>query len=362
MIDRLKKFECCGCEACFNVCPVEAIQMKQDQEGFYYPEIRHNICISCNKCEKVCPAINSGRKKGNIFNAYACFYQNEAVRKQSTSGGMFSAIAEKFLEKKAAIVYGVKFDQRFCVKYGKTCKQEELFLFRGSKYVQCRAEKIFTEIKDQLEAGKNVLFSGMPCQVEALICFLGKDYGNLYTIDMICFGIASPLVWNLYLNEFHKRGEIEQIIFKDKRYGWKKWSVKFKENGIEKYFQKNENLYMNSYIQRINIRPSCYQCKYKGIERKSDFTIADCWGIGEQNIRLNDDNGLSAILIHTEKGKKFFELIKRNIEYEEYEPDELMQGNWATYHSPEEGYKRKEFFEKIKVGDIKEAFMMFEFR
>jgi coenzyme F420-reducing hydrogenase beta subunit len=359
MIDKLEHEKCCGCEACRSVCKANAIAMVQDDEGFFYPNIDKNKCISCNKCEKACPVLNKKSENQKFVKAFACFNRDEAIREQSTSGGIFSALAEYIINEKNGIVYGVEFDEAFNVKYGKTSDVEGLKAFRGSKYVQSQVNDVYEDIRIHLEAGEYVLFSGLPCQIEALNRVLDKEYDNLYLVDMICFGVGSPLIWDNYLNEFHDRENISEIVFKEKKYGWKEWRVNIVESEEKQYFDKKKNLYVNSYLQRINIRPSCYRCEFKGLYRKSDFTIADCWGVGEDNKDLNDDKGLSALLIHSKKAMSVFESIKDKLKYEEYVAEELMSGNKATYYPVEENPNRSDFFDKWKKSGFKLAFIQY---
>ena len=356
MNEFLDKEECCGCEACYNVCPASAIKMEQDREGFFYPKINQEKCISCKKCEVVCPVINRKLHQDEQQRAYACYNKDESIRAQSTSGGIFSVIAEYFIKNKQGIVYGAAFDKDFNVVCERTDTEDGLEAFRGSKYVQSRLEYTYREIEQLLLEKKYVLFSGMPCQIEALKSFLGREYQNLFTMDMVCFGIGSPLLWQHYLCEFHDKEKIEKFVFKDKKEGWKHWKIKVVEAGKETYYERKDNLYMNSYLKKVNIRPSCFNCKFKGLDRKSDVTIADCWGIGEENQKLNDDRGLSALLVHTNKAQKLFEAIKDKVRYEEYEPSELMEGNWATTCTVEKNNLRKRFFDELITGEFKIVF------
>lgn len=356
MIDTLKKEFCSGCEACYNICPVNAICMEQDREGFYYPEIRTEKCIACGKCEEVCPHLKVQNQKNEVLYAAACYAKDQDIRDKSTSGGIFSLIADFIIRSRNGIVYGVAFDEEFQTIYSKAEKIEDLSALRGSKYVQCRTGQIYREVKEQLESGKTVFFTGLPCHGEALISYLGKVYPELYVLDMVCFGIASPRLWQKYLTEFHDKKQISEVVFKDKTDGWKQWRVKITEDGRETLYERKENLYMNSYLQKINIRKSCFHCPFKGLQRISDFTIADCWGEGEKNQRLNDNRGLSALLIHTSKGKDLFEKIKNKTEYEEYDADILMKGNWAAYHAVEEPNRREQFFAELESNPFQETF------
>lgn len=359
MVDLIKKELCNGCEACYNKCPENAIYMALDEEGFFSPQLYDNKCINCKKCVQVCPVKKNEKHKNEILYAVACYSKDVAIRSKSTSGGVFSVISDFIIENMNGIVYGVAFDNEFNTIYVNVEKKEDLGMLRGSKYVQCRVGKIYCEVKAQLDKGRCVLFSGLPCHIEALISFLDKDYSNLYLLDMACFGIASPYIWQEYLGNFHDKEKIKEIFFKDKTDGWKHWRVKFIEDGKEKLYQRKENLYMNSYLQKVNIRKSCFSCSFKGLQRRSDFTVADCWGEGEKNQRMNDDRGLSALLIHSKKGKEIFDRIKDKIEYEEYNADVLMRGNWAVYHAVQETVKRELFFRDLKDSSFKETFIKY---
>lgn len=356
MIKIIDKKECCGCGACNNICPVDAIKMKLDQEGFPYPQIDAEKCIHCDRCTQVCPILHKTEKQAETLRAFACYATDDELRKRSTSGGLFATIGKYFIEELKGTVYGVKFDKEHNAVYCSTNKQEGIICMQGSKYVQADTGKTYYDIKSKLEEQQYVLFSGLPCQVEALKCFLKKEYETLYTIDIVCFGIASPGIWRNYLENFHNLKKITYVTFKDKIDGWKNWKVKFIEDGKEKYYDRKTNLYMNSYLQRINVRPSCFQCKFKGLHRNSDFSIGDCWGIGEKNKNLNDDKGLSALLIHTHKGQELFEKIKMKLKYEEYVPEELMERNWAVNNSPAMNEKRGDFFDKLDRNNFKSIF------
>lgn len=353
MIDRLEKSKCCGCGACVSACPTDAVVMKEDREGYLYPRVDAEVCVQCQICEKVCPAVKRRSKRDSLLKAYACYYQEEGIRARSTSGGIFSAIAEYLLEEKKGKVYGVCFNDNFMTEYSSADNKNELGKFRGSKYSQCSGNNVYQDVKKELARSRTVLFSGLPCQIEGLRSYLGRDYESLYLLDMVCFGIGSPGLWRSYRTEFHPHAE--EICFKDKSEGWKNWKVFIRENGEDHYYSRYDNLYMKSYLERINLRPSCYECQFKGLQRNSDFTIADCWGMGEKSI-LNDNKGLSALLLHTDKAADLFEQIKNKLLFEEYDPELLMAGNWAVYRNAEKSIEREKFFEQIYQGDFKENY------
>lgn len=350
MIDKVAKEECCGCEACASICPTKAIQMKEFADGFLYPQILNEACVHCETCETVCPAMQVPiKKKGKEeTRAYACYNKNYEVRQESTSGGIFTLLAEYVIEQKHGVVFGARFDKSYSVEHAKAETMEEIKAFRGSKYVQSQIGDCYKLVEISLKAKKIVLFTGLPCQIEGLKNYLGGEKEHLYCMDMVCFGIGSPGIWNRYLTEFHDKTKISQVVFKDKIKGWKDWKVKVVEDNHAIYFGNRENLYMNSYLKRINVRNSCFSCKYRGIERNSDITLADCWGVGEKNQTLNDDKGLTAMLVHSEKGKELFDGVKENMVYQQYEPSVLMEGNRATCSSPEKSAHRESFMEDIK--------------
>lgn len=356
MVDKLEKEDCCGCGVCKNICPSCAITMEEDREGFWYPKIDPNKCVGCNICLETCPSVNKREKKGEKTQAYACYAIDNAIRRKSTSGGVVAIIARYFIEELKGVVYGVVFDGNYNVVYKGIENIELLEQFQGSKYVQANTGDVYKDVKSKLDQNCMVLFTGMPCQIAALRNYLRRDYDNLFLIDIVCFGIGSPGIWNQYLNTFHIVSEINEIVFKDKIEGWKNWKFKIVERGEEKYYGRRENLYMNSYLQRINIRPSCFSCRFKGKYRNSDFSVGDCWGLGESDKEMNDNKGLSALLIHTRKGRDLFKKINYKFKYKEYNPELLMKGNWALEHSAEMSNIRSDFFEEYQRKDFKELF------
>lgn len=284
----------------------------------------------------------------NLPIAYACYNKNQSVRMKSTSGGIFSLIATEIL-RRGGVVYGAGFDDNFNVAHKRIISFDKLDELRGSKYPQSNIGDSFVLVKKDLLENKLVLFVGTPCHVKALKLFLQKEYANLWCIDFVCHGVASPGLWNDYLDDFEKRDEIEYIFFKSKIDSWKKWKFEIKyKNNKTKYVRGYMNPYMRSFLDCSNIRPSCYNCRFKGLKRDSDFTISDCWGIGELDVEMNDDKGLSALLIHNQRAKELFDVIKHDAVCKKYNAYELMKGNYTTFHSIIKSKKRKIFFETYK--------------
>lgn len=242
MINIEDKKECCGCSACVQRCPKQCIVMKEDEEGFLYPVVDKEVCIDCGLCEQVCPVLRQ-REEREPLEVYAAFNKNEEVRMQSSSGGIFTALAEPII-KEGGVVFGARFNEDWEVVHDYVETVEGLSAFRGSKYVQSRIGCTFSQAEQFLKQGRKVLFSGTPCQIAGLKLFLRKEYENLLSVDFICHGVPSPGVWRQYLNEFivyqgnkkkisffpskpiilNSIRDISRIEFRNKRLGWKKYS------------------------------------------------------------------------------------------------------------------------------------------
>lgn len=354
VIKVLSKSRCSGCEACYNICPANAIEMCPDEEGFYYPIVNYEQCIKCGKCKKVCPVLHREVEDKKI-KSYAAYNLNENIRRESTSGGIFTILAEYVLQDLQGVVVGVVFEEKFdAVKFIITENKKTITRMRGSKYIQARINYIYRDIKGILEKGKSVLFVGLPCQVEGLLNFLDKKYDNLICVDMVCYGVPSPGLWKKYIKETFGNDKISNIIFKDKKIGWKQWCFRVDLKEESKIENGRSNIYMSSFLNNINVRPSCFSCPFKGENRNSDFTIADCWGDGEKNEALNDNKGLSAIIVQSQKADIIWKRILHRLFFQEYDTNILMRGNWATYKAPEPNENREEFFLNMKKYSLEE--------
>lgn len=320
MIEIMDKTDCCGCTACVSACPKGCISMKADEEGFLYPHVDTDRCVHCEMCVKVCPVADRPKKKypyhktkeemtqdalqdETVPDAYVCCYNDDEVRKQSTSGGVFTALA-RYVTKRQGIVYGVGFDSQFRVKH---FASEDLAPFRGSKYVQSDQRGIFKEIKQHLEAQKLVLYTGTPCQVAGLKAYLRKDYDNLITVDLFCHGTGSPLYWQKYLDymteQYHSG--VKRACFREKTYGYNSTCMAlYFENGKSSHKDHDSDLYLSPFSKCYIFRPSCYACAFKTVTHEADFSIGDYWdstGLGEE---LEQAEGCTLMLCHSEKGKE----------------------------------------------------------
>lgn len=324
-----KKSDCSGCEACLNICPQNAINMSSDDEGFWYPVIDSDTCIGCNKCNRICPIKNFEEIHSSSVqykDAYA-YRSNNCNRNISSSGGVFGDIANAFLEEGGRVV-GAAFNEDYKLKHIIAKNTEELVPLLGSKYLQSKIDYVYTEIKIELENGKRVLFVGMTCQVEGLKAFLGKDYENLYCIDLICMGIPSPMVWDIYSKSFFDIQQIKKINFKDKSNGWHNFSVLFEEKNGKRIVQNGrDNQYMECMFKGYSIRPSCFHCKFKNENKISEITIADCWGCENYIDGLDDNKGLSMVIAHNDKGKELINILKDAGEIQKFDYKNVLKYN-----------------------------------
>lgn len=365
MVDIERKEECCGCQACVESCPKKCISLEVDNEGFWYPLVNGDDCINCHLCEKVCPIINRQEERRPI-DVYAAKNPNDEIREESSSGGVFTLLAENII-KQGGVVFGAKWNSNWEVEHGYCDTIGGLKDFRGSKYVQSNIVGCYARAEEFLKEGRKVLFSGTPCQIAGLKGFLGKEYENLLLVDCICHGVPSPGVFRQYLDELRElagiyRGKtvykdsfidkhlkITNINFRDKRCGWndynctvsfglmtgngnysnrlKKEHYSLSGNFFSKwalfdkdYFSSDENIvqysvpyFQDAFLRGFNTdlytRPSCSACQFRGLRGGSDITLGDFWGISEAKPEFDDNKGVSAVLINTLKGKVVFNAL-----------------------------------------------------
>lgn len=348
MIEIKDKTMCMGCHACYSKCPVQAIKMVEDEKGFKYPIVNKEKCINCSLCERVCPILNKNKTTNNP-EAYVVKNKNEKIREQSSSGGMFTLLAEKVLQN-GGVVFGATFDEDWDVEHKYVENVEELQMFRGSKYVQSTIGSTYAKAKEFLLEGREVMFTGTPCQIEGLKSFLGRDFENLVTQDIICHGVPSPKVHKKYL-EFVKLNynskKIEQIYHRSKNSGWKDSGIKIKLDNMEYIKSHKEDPYMQAFLRNTILRDSCYDCQFKNKNRISDITLADFWGIENIEPEMDDDKGTSLVIINSEKGMKIFEQLKDKIIWKKVNFEEAIQYNPSMTSSPRKDPNRKKFFDNL---------------
>lgn len=319
------KNECCGCTACFNICPVNAIKFEEDNEGFLYPIIIEDLCIECGQCEKVCPF---KKYKRNNFQTkvFAVKHKDENVLYNSSSGGAFTAISDYILNNNG-IVYGASFDETLKVIHTRAINAEQRDKMRGSKYVQSYLGDCFKLVEKDLKEGRLVLFSGTPCMCAGLRNYLDKEYPSLILCDIICHGVSSPKLFHDFVEGIFKNSSIKQFSFRSKRNGWRGYNVYIKKDNKESLNSLKSRTYALLYSKAVIIRPSCYNCKFTNFERPSDITIGDFWGIEKCKPHMDDNKGVSLVLTNSEKGQNIFENIKGDIYFEESNKEECLQHN-----------------------------------
>ena len=354
MIEINDKCMCCGCSACKNICPKNAIEMCEDEYGFKYPMINKDLCINCGLCEKICPIKNNTNKKEKNIYAYACYNKNINDRLNSSSGGIFILLA-KYIIKQNGVVFGATFDKEFNVIHSYVENEDELFKLMGSKYVQSDIGDSYKKAELFLKENRCVLFTGTPCQIEGLKKYLKKDYEKLITQDIICHGVPSPIVWREYL-KFQKKknynNKIKNIFFRNKDRGWTSYRIKiiFENKVYSNDLEKD--LYMQSFLKNLCLRDSCYNCKFKKMYRESDITLGDYWGINKFHKNMNDNKGTSLVIVNSEKGKKIFDAISSYIIFSKTDLTNALKYNSSMIESIKKPNNRDEFINEINYSNF----------
>lgn len=348
--------KCTGCGTCAAVCPNNCIEMMPDQEGFFQPVIDSDKCVNCKLCERVCPIL----KKPLIHEppiAFAAKNLDRNVRLESSSGGVFTALAEAVL-KEGGIVCAAKYAENFSVIHDFARTTYELAQFRGAKYAQSIAGHCFPEIKRLLRNGLTVLFVGTPCQVAGLSSYLGKFYPNLILIDMICHGVPSPKVWQKYLLERqHTDGcaAIQKINLRSKKSGWSRYGYSVEMNYVNGScysVPQGQDWFMRGFVENLYLRRSCETCSFKGIQRCSDLTLGDFWGIWDLAPEFDDNQGTSSIWVHSKIGNALWQKVSHQFEVLQCPVEDSVRMNPSALNSSETHKKRDEFFSRLNNSEV----------
>lgn len=343
MIKITKKEQCCGCHSCVSICPRKCITLEPDTEGFLYPKVNKKECINCGLCLIKCP-LNQHNAKSiqNDVVAFSAKSDSVVIRKGSSSGGIFYHLAKKVIGL-GGLVIGASFNNDFSVSHKCIEKIDDLHQLMGSKYVQSEIGRTFLKAKELLDGGRVVYFSGTPCQIFGLRLFLGKDYSNLLTQDIICHGVPSNAIWLNYFNSVASEA-VNSVSFRDKKTGWRNYSVTIGNYSSEHY----DDPYFNAFLKGYILRPSCYSCKFKSLQRQSDFTLGDFWGSGSKWDVNTDDLGTSLVLINTKKGLEFFTTIGDEISFERVDFYDSIKGNPSYSRSTKRPRGRDSFVRRIR--------------
>lgn len=355
MITISEKSECCGCGACENICPKNAITMKADSEGFLYPEVERSRCIDCGQCEAVCPVKNHDSSPETKNKVYGAQNTDERIRRQSSSGGIFYLLAKKHMEN-GGVVAGAAFDESFILHHQFASDINEVDKLLGSKYVQSKTGDIYKKVRNYLDSGIPVLFSGTSCQVEALKSFLRKPYHNLTTVDIICHGVPSPLLWEKYkkwISAKFDNQEIQGVSFRDKSSGWKKYSVTVNFKNKSQYSVRlGDDAFMKAFLNDFCLRPSCYSCSFKGVDRISDITLGDFWGVAKVVPELDDNKGTSLVITHSDRGEAVFRQIQDHLINVPADSASALKSNPAALYSCKLPPCRTAFMQELQANDF----------
>lgn len=369
---------CYGCENCVNACPVDAITMKENREGFLVPQVDLEKCIQCGACDRSCIYLQENsagtEKTGNVSEkssranrsgdgqtlpgeeCYALYgSSDERALEQSASGGVFPALAKYFI-KNGGYVCGCIWNDKVEAVHVVSNDSREMEKMLHSKYTQSRMGNVYKETKKLLDAGKKVLFSGTPCQIAAVLRFTGNPQ-NLYTCDVICKGVPSPGVWNKYKEYLQRESgsALKSVILRGKhRYGWNGPVTKYEfENGSRRedlFFQLNH--YIVGFLDGLYMRNSCYECQYKDRNHKADIVLGDFWGINRSDFKKSRNKGVSAVIVRTNKGKELFEQIRNQFVVNQVTYEEMVEKNPSMTGSTPHNPKREKFFAEFETTPI----------
>ncbi len=345
---NLSYAQCCGCSACYNICKFDAIDMIEDEKGFLIPKINKEKCVDCGACANVCPVL---KNKLNIDEnnekyplAYAMYNKNEDERLKSSSGGIFTLLAKNIINNKG-IVYGASFNNENLVEHIRIDKLEDVSKLQGSKYMQSIIGKTYQLAEKDLKEGRTVLFTGTPCQTEALKSYLNCEYDNLYIQDIICHGVPSALVWKEYIKKYNDKKL--NINFRNKEFGWKKYCVSIKGENVDYTKCYVEDTYMKAFLKNIVLRDCCYNCQFKKYRRISDITLADFWGIDKICPEMFDDRGTSLIIVNSSKGERILNCIIEQTKFKKVNLEDAIKMNRCMVESVAMNEKREEFFKEL---------------
>lgn len=376
MIEIKNNKDCCGCSACAQICPKECIVMESDKEGFLYPKVDVIKCINCHKCETVCPVINRLSPREPLLTV-AAKNNNKKVVNISSSGGIFDLLAREVLDKNG-VVFGAKLNEKMQVVHDYVENYEELSPLRGSKYVQSDINGTYLKVKAFLKQKRLVLFSGTPCQISGLKHFLGKDYEGLYLVEIICHGSPSPGIWTNYISQqSQKLSNVAQSVAKGKNmfltlplddapvftgvnfrekngYSWENYgfvirgksALKSDQNMVLLSDKCFNNTYMKGFLSDLYLRPSCYQCPTRCLSSGSDITLGDYWKIKDLYPEFYDSNGVSLVLINSNKGKRLFKQVSKNLDYIVSSYKDAVRINPVLVCNARLSRKRKKFYKQ----------------
>lgn len=355
MMKLPKREQCTGCGGCAAVCPKDCIRMVADREGFLYPVVEESRCVDCKLCEKVCTAWEQPAVSG-VVDCLAARNKDAQIRKDSSSGGVFTALAQRVLQAGGAVC-GAVYNEKFGVEHRLAFTMEELASMRGAKYTQSHAGHCFRQLKQLLAQDRPVLFVGTPCQCAALRSYIG-DHDRLLLVDMICHGVPSGSIWASYVQrrrELDADGQkIAQIDLREKSTGWSHYAYSVRiEYGNGKIYSvsQGQDPFMKGFVENLYLRPSCAHCAFKGVQRCSDLTLGDCWGIWDLRPEFDDNKGTSLVLVQSDKGRKMWDAICEQFDWVELKEEDAIRYNPSAVRASVPHEAREAFFSRLEAGE-----------
>ena len=342
--------KCCGCEACANICAVGAITMVKNEEGFKYPKIDDEACINCERCAAICP-VNHPNYQNNQNPQCFAVAASDVIRAKSASGGAFTAMAKWVLDEGGAVC-GAAYDQDWSVKHVVVEQKADLEQLKGSKYAESRIDDCFAKVKELCRQKRKVLFSGTPCQVAGLKAFLGRDYANLFCVDLICHGVPSAKVLQKALSEYTNGAKVYKLDMRDKSQGWMN---EYRVNVNDERVRGVDFPFIMAFARNLCLRKSCGDCPFARLPRQGDITIGDFWGVDKYYPDYNDRKGTSVAVVNNDKGKALLEAIKNRLGLcEEVPLEKVHENNYNLIKSSSHNCCRSSFFadlEKVTVAE-----------
>lgn len=355
MIDFNLDENCYGCGACSSICPMDAIKMTFNKEGFLMPEVDAAKCISCGQCDKVCISYTKGGQLGREKEAFLYVNPDPKVLGNSASGGAFGALAKLVLNM-GGFVCGCVFNENMRAVHIVSNRWEDIVRMQGSKYVQSDISECYDTIKMLLSKGLVVLFSGTPCQCEAVKKVLKNKNGNeyLYTVAVICHGVPSPKVWELWKNQIEME-EHSHLLYanhraKGKCYNLPESLYKFANGKVIKMATYLEDLYCFAFSTDVFLRNTCYHCHFKGDNVTADVIIGDYFDFANPD---RHKDGVSVLIVNTDKAHYMFDNMTQSLE--KIALKDIIKNNGALIQSVPYNSKRTQFFDDLEIYGIAAA-------
>lgn len=348
MVERLEKAACSGCGACRAACPERCIEMRADEEGFLYPQAEPGLCTGCGECLRLCPA--QGRPAAvSEPAAYGCVSRDDETLRLSTSGGIFSLLAADTI-RRGGIVCGARYGADLTVEHAAVSTMEDAAAFRGSKYAQSATGDVYEAVRAALSDGLPVLFSGTPCQIAGLRALPYGRHELLLCVDLVCHGTASPKAWSRYLQWRRKQlGDLSGIRLRSKARGWLASTVELRAGERVKYVPQADDPFMRGYLADMFLRPSCYECPFKGLGRDSDLTLGDLWGGADIAPSVYSGAGTSLLLVHSPRGADALSRIGDGMRSQRIDPQAAALKNPLALRPAHRPPSRDRFFPMLET-------------